>query len=111
MSKTNHVRLVGHLGQKPNVMSTDNGVSVSTVSLATHDIYKDKQGQKVENTTWHNIVAFGSIADLLGKYLKKGAHVMVLGRLVTKQYTDRNGVDKYVTEVICEDILFLDKKP
>lgn len=107
MSKTNNVRLIGHIGQNPKLVSTGQESSVVSLTLATNDIYKDQQGNKQTRTEWHNIVAFGRIANLIMQYTKKGDHIMLEGRLQTRQYVNKEQQQRYVTEIIAEELLFL----
>lgn len=110
MSKTNHVRLVGRIGQQPKLITADSGKYVLSFSMATDGSYKDKSGVKQERTEWHNVTAFGSVAELINKYLNKGSMLMVLGYLRTRQYKANDGTDRYATEIIVEEVLFLDTK-
>ena len=110
MSKTNSVRLIGHLGQDPKLVSNGESSSVVSFSLATNETYKDAQGNKATRTEWHNIVAFGRVANLIIQYCKRGEHIMLNGRLQTRQYTNKEGQQRYVTEIITEEILFLGGK-
>jgi single-strand DNA-binding protein len=110
MSKTNSVRLIGHLGQDPKLVSTNAESSVLSFTMATNEVYKDAQGQKATRTEWHNIVAFGRIANLLYQYAKKGDHIMLNGRLQTRQYVNKAGENRYTTEIISEEVLFLGGK-
>jgi single-strand DNA-binding protein len=110
MSKTNHVRLIGRIGQQPKLINSDNGTVLLSFSVATDGSYKDKQGVKQERTEWHNVTAFGNVAELINKFLNKGSKLMVLGYLRTRQYNDQAGVAKYTTEIIVEEVLFLDDK-
>ena len=107
MSKTNNVRLIGHIGQNPKLVSTGTESSVVSMTIATNDIYKDQQGNKQTRTEWHNIVAFGRIANLIMQYTKKGDHIMLEGRLQTRQYVNKEQQQRYVTEIIAEELLFL----
>jgi single-strand DNA-binding protein len=107
MSKTNHVRLIGNLGGSPKLISTQEGQSVLSFTMATHETYKDQQGNKQSKTDWHNIVAFGKVANLIHDYLKKGSQAMIIGKLQTRQYVDKQQNQRYVTEVIVEEVLFL----
>jgi single-strand DNA-binding protein len=110
MSKTNSVRLIGHLGQDPKLVSNGENSSVVSFSLATNETYKDAQGNKATRTEWHNIVAFGRVANLIIQYCKRGEFIMLNGRLQTRQYTNKEGQQRYVTEIIAEEILFLGGK-
>lgn len=110
MSKTNNVRLIGYIGQTPKSVITESGKQVVSFSLATNDTYKDDDGHRQETTEWHNIVAFGQTAANIANYLSKGSRVMVLGKLRTRQYVDKQEVNRYTTEILVDDTLFLDKK-
>lgn len=110
MSKTNSVRLIGHLGQDPKLVSNSENSSVVSFSLATNEVYKDAQGNKATRTEWHNIVSFGRVANLIIQYCKRGEFIMLNGRLQTRQYTNKEGQQRYVTEIITEEILFLGGK-
>lgn len=110
MSKTNSVRLIGHLGQDPKLVSNGENSSVVSFSLATNEVYKDANGNKATRTEWHNIVSFGRVANLIIQYCKRGEFIMLNGRLQTRQYTNKEGQQRYVTEIITEEILFLGGK-
>lgn len=110
MSKTNSVRLIGHLGQDPKLVSNGENSSVVSFSLATNETYKDANGNKATRTEWHNIVSFGRVANLIIQYCKRGEFIMLNGRLQTRQYTNKEGQQRYVTEIITEEILFLGGK-
>jgi single-strand DNA-binding protein len=106
-SLKNRVYLIGNLGQNPEVKKLDSGKKVSHFKLATSEEFKNGDGQKVKETTWHNIVVWNGLADLSVKWLKKGSQVAVEGRLVYRSYEDKNGTMKYVTEIVAHDLLFL----
>lgn len=106
-SMKNRVTLIGNLGQDPETKAIEGGKKVVHFSLATKDGYKNGDGKRVEETTWHNITAWNGLADIAGKYLKKGSLVAVEGRLVYRNYDDKKGVTKYVTEVVLSDITLL----
>lgn len=110
MSKTNSVRLIGHLGQDPKLVSSNAESSVLSFTMATNESYKDAQGNKQTRTEWHNIVAFGRVANLLFQYAKKGDQIMLNGRLQTRQYVNKEQQQRYVTEIITEEVLFLGGK-
>jgi single-strand DNA-binding protein len=103
----NSVRLIGNLGQDPETKTLDNGKKVVHFTLATNDDFKNGDGQKVSETTWHNIVAWNGLADVAGKFLKKGREVAVEGRLVYRNYEDKKGVTRYITEIVLNDMVFL----
>jgi single-strand DNA-binding protein len=103
----NSVRLIGNLGQDPDTKTLDNGKRVTNFTMATDESYKNAEGQKVSETTWHNIVAWNGLADRADRFLKKGHEVAVEGRLVYRSYEDKKGVTRYVTEVVLNEILLL----
>jgi len=106
-SLSNRVTLIGNLGQDPDTKTTESGKKLTHFTIATKDGYKNADGQRVSETTWHNIVAWNGIADIAGKFLKKGQEVAVEGRIVYRSYEDKNGVTKYITEIVLNDLLLL----
>ncbi|MCX6326661.1 MAG: single-stranded DNA-binding protein [Bacteroidia bacterium] len=106
-SLKNRVTLIGNLGQDPETKTTESGKKVTNFTLATDDGYKNSDGQKVSETTWHNIVAWNGLAEIAGKYLKKGRQVAVEGRIVYRTYEDKKGVTKYITEIVLNDLILL----
>lgn len=106
-SLKNRVTLIGNLGQDPETKTTETGKKFTHFTLATKDGYKNADGQKVSETTWHNIVAWNGIAEIAGKYLKKGKEVAVEGRIVYRTYEDKAGVTKYITEIVLNDLILL----
>ncbi|NLG18096.1 MAG: single-stranded DNA-binding protein [Fibrobacter sp.] len=107
MAGVNKVILVGNLGKDPDVRSTPGGQQVASFSLATSEKYTDRGGQRQERTEWHNIVAWGKLAELAGQYLKKGRTIYLEGRIATRSWDDRDGNKKYKTEIIASQIQFL----
>ncbi len=103
----NKVTLIGNLGQDPEIKTTETGKKVTHFTLATNDGYKNADGQKVSETTWHNIVAWNGLAETASKFLKKGKEVAVEGRIVYRTYEDKNGVTKNITEIVLNDLLLL----
>lgn len=103
----NSVRLIGNLGQDPDTKTLDNGKRVTNFTMATDESYKNAEGQKVSETTWHNIVAWNGLAERADRFLKKGHEVAVEGRLVYRSYEDKKGVTRYITEVVLNEILLL----
>ena len=103
----NSVRLIGNLGQDPDTKTLENGKRVTNFTLATDESYKNTEGQKVSETTWHNIVAWNGLADRADRFLKKGNEVAVEGRLVYRSYEDKKGATRYITEVVLHEILLL----
>ncbi len=106
-SLKNRVNLIGNLGQDPELKNLENGKKVARFTLATSDEFKNSDGQKVKETTWHNIVAWNGLADLAGRYLKKGGQVAVEGRIVYRSYEDKKGMTKYITEIVINEMLML----
>jgi single-strand DNA-binding protein len=106
----NKVQLIGHLGQDPDIKTIGTDRKVANMSLATNEQYKNAQGEKVTETQWHTVVAWGKLAEIAEKFLAKGTEVVVEGKLVNKQYTDKQGVKRYVTEVQANELLILSKK-
>ncbi len=105
----NRVQLIGHLGQEPKLVAYDSGKKRMSVSIATNEVYKNAKGEKVNDTQWHNVVAWGKNAENFVKYLKKGSEVALNGKLVHRNYEDKDGNKKYTTEVIVDEYMFLDK--
>lgn len=103
----NKVILIGNLGVDPEVRYTPSGQAVANFRIATSENWNDKQGQKQERVEWHRIVAWGKLGELCGEYLAKGRQVYVEGRLQTRQWKDRDGQDRYTTEVHAQSITFL----
>lgn len=107
----NRVLLIGNLGQDPEIKTLDGGKKVANFTIATNDAFKNNEGQKVEETTWHNIVAWNGLAELASRFLKKGREVAVDGRIVYKSYEDKKGVTKYITEIVLNEIVLLRGSP
>jgi single-strand DNA-binding protein len=106
-SLKNRVQLIGNLGQDPETKTLENGKKVSHFTLATNDDFKNGDGQKVSETTWHNIVAWNGLADIAGKYLKKGHQIAVEGRIVYRNYEDKKGITRYITEIVLNEMMML----
>ena len=106
----NKVILVGNLGQDPELRYTPNGAAVTTISLATNETWKDDKGNRQERTEWHRVVLWRKQAEFAGEYLKKGSKVYVEGRLQTRSWDDKDGVKRYMTEVIGDTLTILDSK-
>jgi single-strand DNA-binding protein len=103
----NKVTLIGNLGNDPEMKETDGGYKLAKVSLATNESYKNNKGEKVTETMWHNLVAWGKTAEFMSKYLQKGSEVVVEGKLINRNYTDKSGVKKYVSEIQVNDLLIV----
>jgi single-strand DNA-binding protein len=106
----NKVTLIGNLGKDPEYQQLEANVSVAKFSLATTESFKDKNGQTQTTTDWHTVVLWRSLAELAHKYLQKGSLVYVEGKLKPRSYDDRDGTKRYVTEVVAEQIIMLDKR-
>lgn len=111
MSSLNKVQLIGRLGQDPEVKYMQSGDAVANISLATSETWKDKKsGEKKEATEWHRLVMYGRLAEIAGEYLQKGSHIYVEGKLKTRKWQDRDGNDRYTTEVQCNEMKMLGSK-
>ena len=111
MASVNKVILVGNLGRDPEVRYMPNGEAVCNFSIATTDSWKDKNGQKQERTEWHNLVFYSPLAEITGQYLRKGSLIFVEGRLQTRKWQDKNtGQDRYMTEIVVNEMKMLDRK-
>lgn len=111
MAGVNKVILVGNLGKDPEVRHLENGRAVANFSLATSETYKNREGERVTQTEWHNIVLWGGLAELAEKYLKKGNQIYLEGKITNRSYEDKDGVQKYITEVVGREMTFLGGKP
>ena len=109
MGSINKVMLIGNLGRDPEIRYTNSGSSVANYSIATTDRWTDRQGERQERTEWHDIVAFDRLADLSQNYLRKGSNVFIEGRLQTRSWENPDGIKMYRTEVVANQIQFLDK--
>ncbi len=107
MASVNKVILLGNLGRDPETRYTTGGDAVTNLNIATSEQWKDKSGEKQERTEWHRVVLFGRQAEIAGEYLKKGRSVYIEGRLQTRKYTDKDGVEKYSTEIVADRMQLL----
>lgn len=103
----NKVILVGHLGNDPDTKYTQAGVAITTLSVATTEKWKDKDGNKQERTEWNRVQAFGKLAEIMGEYLRKGSQVYIEGKLRTDKYTDKHGAEKYSTNIVASEMQML----
>ena len=110
MSSINKVILIGNLGADPEQRSTQGGVAVTNFRVATSESFEDREGNKQERTEWTTVVAWGKLGELCGKYLARGRKVYVEGKLQTRKWQDRAGADRYSTEVVAREVLFLDSR-
>ena len=109
MSGVNKVILIGKLGKDTEVRSLEGGAKVASFSLATNEVFKGKDGNKVEQTEWHNIVVWRGLAELAEKYLKKGSQIYLEGRIKTRSWDDKEGNKRYTTEIVGDNMTFLGK--
>jgi len=107
MASVNKVILIGNLGRDPETRYTTGGDAVTNIRIATTDTWKDKNGEKQERTEWHTVVFFGRQAEIAGEYLKKGRQVYVEGRLQTRKWQDKEGQDRYTTEIVADRMQML----
>jgi single-strand DNA-binding protein len=105
----NKVQLIGHVGNDPEIKTFDGGKKLAKLSIATNESYKNDKGEKVEETQWHNLIAWGKTADIIEKYVVKGKEIAIEGKLSHKSYEDKNGEKRYVTEVVIDELLMLGK--
>jgi single-strand DNA-binding protein len=106
----NKVQLIGNLGSNPEIITLDSGKKLAKFSLATNESYKNLQGEKVTDTQWHNIVAWNKTAEIIEKFLVKGNEVAIEGKLTTRAYETKEGEKRYITEVVCNELLMLGNK-
>ena len=106
----NKVQLIGNLGNAPEIKTTSGDKKMARFSIATDEIYRNAKGEKVKETTWHNLVAWGKIAGIVEKYLNKGSEIAIEGKLISRSYTDKDGIKKYITEVQVNELLMLGSK-
>jgi single-strand DNA-binding protein len=106
----NKVQLIGNLGNAPEIKTTEGGKKLARFSMATNESYRNAQGEKITETQWHNLIAWGKVADIAEKFLVKGSEVAIEGKLINRNYTDKDGIKKYVTEVQVNEVLMLGEK-
>lgn len=109
-SLRNKVQLIGNLGTEPEVLTLESGKKLAKFSIATNETYKNAQGEKVTDTQWHNVIAWNKTAEIIENYLQKGNEVILNGKLVSRSYETKEGEKRYITEVVCNEILMLSKK-
>jgi single-strand DNA-binding protein len=107
----NRVQLIGNLGKFPVIRLTENGKKMARFSMATNDTYRNSKGVRVTETFWHNIIAWGKLAEIAEKYFTKGREIAVSGKLVYRSYTDKNGIYRLVTEIVLDELLLLGREP
>jgi single-strand DNA-binding protein len=106
----NQCNFIGRVGKDIELKQMPNGNGVANFSIACSDDYKDKNGQKVEQTNWINVVAFGKLAEIIGQYVRKGSNIFISGKQVTRKWQDQTGNDRYTTEIVANDMQMLDSK-
>lgn len=110
MSLRNKVTLIGHTGKEVEIFNFENGSRKASVTLATNDYYINANGEKVEETQWHNLVAFGKTAEIMEKYMPKGKEIAIEGKLVYRSYDDKDGVKRMIPEIRVEELVLLGSK-
>ena len=105
----NKVQLIGNLGNDPEIINLESGKTLAKFSIATNESYKNAEGERVTQTHWHNIIAWGKTAQIVEKFVTKGKEVAIEGKLTTRTWEDKDGMKRYTTEVICNELLMLGK--
>lgn len=105
----NKVQLIGNVGNDPEIKTFDGGKKVVNFTLATNESYKNDKGEKVEQTEWHRVSAWGKTADIIEQFVTKGKEIAIEGKLTHRSYDDKNGEKRYITEVVASDVLLLGK--
>ena len=105
----NRVQLIGNVGNDPEIKTLESGKKFVQLTIATNDYYKNEKGEKIEQTDWHRVTAWGKVAEIIEKYVVKGKEVAIDGKLTHRSYDDKNGEKKYITEVVVNEILLLNK--
>jgi single-strand DNA-binding protein len=105
----NKVTLIGNLGNTPEIKSLENNKKLARVSIATNEVYKNQKGERVTDTTWHNVIMWTPLADIAEKLLKKGSEVAIEGKLINRSYTDKDGIKRYITEIQASELVVLGK--
>ncbi len=103
----NNVQLIGNVGNAPEIVNLESGKKIAKLSIATNENYKNSNGNKVTDTQWHNLVAWGKTAEIVEKYVSKGKEIAVQGKLTSRSYEDKEGTKRYVTEVVVNEVLLL----
>ena len=106
----NKVQLIGNLGNSPEIRTLDGGKKLAKMNLATNESYKNAKGERVKETQWHNLIAWGKTADIIEKYLKKDSEIAIEGKLINGNYTDKDGIKRYTTEIQVNEFLILGPK-
>ena len=106
----NKVQLIGNLGNDPEIINLESGKMLAKFSIATNDSYKNAQGEKITDTQWHNVIAWGKTAEIVEKYVTKGKEIAIEGKLTSRSYETKEGEKRYTTEVVCNELLMLGNK-
>ncbi len=106
----NKVQLIGNLGKDPEIVNLDGGKKLAKFTIATNETYKNQKGEKVTDTQWHNVVAWGKTAEIVERYLTKGKEVIIEGKLTSKSYDDKDGNKRHITEIVCNELVMLGGK-
>ncbi|SDB63449.1 single-strand binding protein [Flavobacteriaceae bacterium MAR_2010_188] len=106
----NKVQLIGNLGNDPEIINLESGKTLAKFSIATNESYKNAKGEKITDTQWHNVVAWGQTAKIVENYLTKGKEVAVEGKLTTRSYETKEGEKRYITEIVCNELMMLGAK-
>lgn len=105
----NKVQLIGFVGLEPEIKTFDGGKKLANITIATNENYTNSKGEKVENTEWHRITAWGKVADIIEKYVIKGKEIAIEGKLTHRSYDDKDGIKRYVTEIVASELLLIGK--
>lgn len=105
----NKVQLIGNLGNDPEIINLESGKTLAKFAIATNESYTNPKGEKITDTQWHNVIAWGKTAQIIEKYVTKGKEVAIEGKLTSRSYDDKDGNKRYVTEVVCNELLMLGK--
>jgi single-strand DNA-binding protein len=105
----NKVQLIGNLGNDPEIINLESGKTLAKFAIATNENYTNNKGEKITDTQWHNVVAWGKTAQIIEKYVTKGKEVAIEGKLTSRSYDDKEGNKRYITEIVCSELLLLGK--
>ncbi|MFP2997964.1 single-stranded DNA-binding protein [Spongiivirga sp. MCCC 1A20706] len=105
----NRVQLIGNLGNDPEIVHLDSGKKLAKFAIATNDAYRNNEGELIKDTQWHNVVAWGKTAEVIEKFCEKGKEIAVEGKLTSRSYETKEGVKRYITEIVCKELLLLSK--
>ncbi len=106
-SLRNKVQLIGHVGNDPEIKTFEGGKKLANLTMATNDSYKNEKGEKVEQTEWHRLTAWGKTAEIIEKFVTKGKEIAIEGKLAHRSYDDKNGEKRYITEVVVNELILL----